>query len=159
MTFLAVLKRVLPFFAGFAVGAVPLWIIGYGSTTISQLESSVLSPVPVFRGSGKSSCKTSNPDLRTGSETVDKSGLRILSKPRPGYTHDAREGNVEGTVLLRVTFLASGQIGAVQTIKGLPDGLTEEAVAAARRITFEPAKRDGVPMSVTKNVEYSFSIY
>ena len=86
-------------------------------------------------------------------------GLKILSKPRPGYTDAARTNNIQGTVILRVTFLASGQIGSISAVKGLPNGLTEQAIAAARRISFEPAKRDGQGQSVTKQIEYSFSIY
>jgi len=83
----------------------------------------------------------------------------ITSKPRPGYTDAARTANIQGTVILRVTFLGSGQIGSVSAVKGLPNGLTEQAIAAARRISFTPKTVDGVPQSVTKQVEYTFSIY
>ncbi|CAN5284589.1 hypothetical protein BH20ACI2_BH20ACI2_12540 [soil metagenome] len=86
-------------------------------------------------------------------------GLKILSKPRPGYTDAARQANIQGTVILRVTFLASGQVGSISPVKGLPSGLTEQAIAAARRISFEPAMRDGVGQSVTRQIEYTFSIY
>lgn len=86
-------------------------------------------------------------------------GLKILSKPRPGYTDAARQANIQGTVILRVTFLASGQIGSIAPVKGLPSGLTEQAIAAARRISFEPAKRDGIGQTVTRQIEYTFSIY
>jgi TonB family protein len=86
-------------------------------------------------------------------------GLNILSKPRPGYTDSARQANIQGTVILRVTFLANGQIGSISPVKGLPNGLTEQAIAAARRISFEPKKVDGVGQSVTRQIEYTFSIY
>ncbi len=86
-------------------------------------------------------------------------GVKIISKPRPGYTDSARVNNVQGTVILKVTFLASGQIGGVSVIKGLPNGLTEQAIAAAKNIRFEPAKRGGTPYAVNKNVEYSFTIF
>lgn len=86
-------------------------------------------------------------------------GIRILSKPRPGYTDSARQANIQGTVILRVTFLGSGGIGSISTVKGLPNGLTEQAIAAARRINFDPAKRDGIGQTVTKQIEYTFSIY
>jgi protein TonB len=87
------------------------------------------------------------------------SPLKILSKPRPGYTDAARQANVQGTVLLRVTFLASGQVGNISAVKGLSNGLTEQAIAAARRINFEPAKVNGVAQSITRQIEYTFSIY
>ncbi len=86
-------------------------------------------------------------------------GIKIISKPRPGYTDAARQANIQGTVILRVTFLASGQVGGISPVKGLGSGLTEQAIAAARRISFEPAKNNGVAQSVTKQIEYTFSIY
>ena len=85
--------------------------------------------------------------------------LAITSKPRPGYTDAARQANIQGTVILRVTFLGSGQIGSISAVKGLPNGLTEQAIAAARRIAFQPKLVDGQPQSVTKQIEYTFSIY
>lgn len=89
----------------------------------------------------------------------ESAGIKILSKPRPGYTDAARQNNVQGTVILRVTFLASGQVGSVSAVKGLPNGLTEMAIAAAKRISFTPAKVNGVPQAVTRQIEYTFSIY
>lgn len=85
--------------------------------------------------------------------------LKILAKPKPSYTDSARQNQVQGTVILRVTFLASGAIGSISPVKGLPNGLTEQAIAAARSIRFEPAKSNGVGQTVTKQVEYTFSIY
>lgn len=85
--------------------------------------------------------------------------LRITSKPRANYTDGARHNQVQGTVTLSVVFTASGQIGSVLPVKVLPCGLTEQAIAAAKRIKFEPAKKNGVPQTVTKQVQYSFTIY
>lgn len=86
-------------------------------------------------------------------------GVKILSKPRANYTDAARQANLQGKVVLRVTFSANGSIGAISVISGLGSGLTEQAIAAARGMRFEPAKKGGVPYSVTKPVEYSFTIY
>lgn len=86
--------------------------------------------------------------------------VRIISKPRADFTEEARKNNfTSGTVRVKVTFLASGQIGSVVAIGSLPYGLTEKAIAAAKGIKFEPAKRDGVPYSVTNQVEYNFTLY
>ena len=87
------------------------------------------------------------------------SSLFISSKPRAIYTEEARANSVQGKVVLRVTFSANGEIGAVVRVTELPDGLTEQAIAAARKIKFEPAKRDGKPVTVVKTIEYSFTIY
>jgi TonB family protein len=86
-------------------------------------------------------------------------GIKILSKPQARYTDAGRQNNVQGTVTLKVTFTASGAIGSITAVSGLPYGLTEQAIAAARQIKFEPAMRNGVPYSLTKTVSYSFTIY
>lgn len=85
--------------------------------------------------------------------------LKILSQPRPGYTEEARKNNVQGTVRVRVTFSASGQIAGVSAVSSLPYGLTEKAIAAARQISFVPAKKNGVPTAVSKVIEYRFTMY
>lgn len=83
--------------------------------------------------------------------------FKIISKPRPAYTSEAKALNIQGTVVLRVTFLASGQIGQISSVKGLPNGLTDQAIAAARRIQFEPAKINGVATTVTKIISFTFT--
>jgi TonB family protein len=85
--------------------------------------------------------------------------LKILSQPKPGYTEEARKNNITGSVRLRVTFSASGTITSITPVSGLPYGLTEQAIAAARRMQFIPEKRNGVPVSKTRVVEYGFNIY
>jgi protein TonB len=114
-------------------------------------------------GSGNGNGRGNGDDGDGGPPPPKKAGitqnLAITGKPRPGYTDAARTANVQGTVILRVTFLASGQVGSISPVKGLPNGLTEQAIAAARRISFTPKTVDGVPPSVTKQIEYTFSIY
>ncbi|REJ78677.1 MAG: energy transducer TonB [Acidobacteria bacterium] len=85
--------------------------------------------------------------------------LKISSKPRPGYTSEARHNNVSGKVILKVTFKADGSIGSVTAVKGLPDGLTERAIEAAKKIQFSPPTRKGQPYTVNKTVQYNFTIY
>jgi TonB family protein len=85
--------------------------------------------------------------------------LQITSKPKANYTNSARQNQVQGIVTLRVTFNASGQIGSVSPVDELPYGLTEQAIAAAREIKFEPLKRNGAPQTTIKLVQYNFTIY
>ncbi|MBA3784777.1 MAG: energy transducer TonB [Acidobacteria bacterium] len=85
--------------------------------------------------------------------------VKIISKPGAKYTDAARQNQFSGTVRLRVTFTASGQIGSVSAVGSLPYGLTEQAIAAAKSIRFEPAKKDGVPITKIKQIDYSFTLY
>ena len=85
--------------------------------------------------------------------------LNIISKPRANYTEEARKNQVSGTVRVRVTFSSSGQVTGVTAIGGLPYGLTEQAIAAARQIKFTPEKHGGQAVSVNKVIEYNFNLY
>ena len=83
----------------------------------------------------------------------------LNSKPEPGFTEEARKNNVTGVVKLRLVLGASGSVSNISVVKGLPDGLTERAIAAARRISFTPAQKDGRPVSQWVTIEYNFNIY
>jgi TonB family protein len=116
----------------------------------------------VGTGSGTGQSRGSLPAAETAVPLVSgtrTTAIRILFKPNATYTDAARSNNVQGTVILKVTFLASGEIGSIVPISSLPDGLTEQAVAAAQGIKFEPKRVKGVAQTVVLPVEYSFSIY
>ncbi|HEX8284775.1 MAG TPA: energy transducer TonB [Pyrinomonadaceae bacterium] len=83
----------------------------------------------------------------------------ITFKPEPGFTEEARKNNVTGVVRLRAVLSASGSVTNIQTVKGLPDGLTEKAISAARQIRFTPAEKDGRTVSQYVVLEYNFNIY
>jgi TonB family protein len=84
---------------------------------------------------------------------------RIISKPEPGFTEDARRENVTGLVRLRAILSATGEVRSISVVKGLPGGLTEKAIAAARAIRFQPAQKDGRAVSQWVTLEYNFNIY
>jgi len=84
---------------------------------------------------------------------------RLLSKPEPQYTEEARLNQVTGTVVLRVVFSSSGEVVQIRAVRTLPFGLTERAIAAARRIQFVPAVKGGQPVSVAMQLEYNFNLY
>jgi len=47
----------------------------------------------------------------------------------------------------------------IQALRGLPNGLTEKAIAAARQIRFEPAMKDGHKVAMYMHLEYNFNLY
>ena len=93
----------------------------------------------------------------TGKDVTTKA--RLLSKPEPQYTEDARKNQITGTVVLKVVFASSGQVTNIRTVAGLPYGLTERAIAAARQIKFTPATKDGHQVSMWMQLEYNFNLY
>ncbi|MEO6391954.1 MAG: energy transducer TonB [Pyrinomonadaceae bacterium] len=84
---------------------------------------------------------------------------RVLSKPQPEYTEAARLNQTIGTVRLSVVFSSNGQVTSIRALNQLPNGLTEKAINAARRIQFTPAIKDGRPVSTYMVIEYNFNIY
>jgi TonB family protein len=83
---------------------------------------------------------------------------RITFNPQPGYTEEARRNNVSGFVRLRAVLNSSGEVTDIGVVKGLPDGLTEKAVAAARQIKFTHAEKDGRKVSQHVVLEYAFDV-
>ena len=94
--------------------------------------------------------------IYTGREVDVKA--RLKTKPEPSYTEDARHNGIEGTVVLKVIFAKDGQVTNIRTVAGLPYGLTEQAIKAARKIKFTPAMKEGKPVSMWMQLEYNFSL-
>ena len=90
---------------------------------------------------------------------VGNTGIRFVSKPQPKYTDSARKNNIQGQVVLRITFLANGGVGSISPVRGLDYGLTEQAIIASKKLVFIPAKRNGKNVSITMSVQYTFKIY
>jgi TonB family protein len=115
-------------------------------------------------GPGDSGCYPRCPTLNSDEASVPPaalvtSPLKITAKPRAQYTDEARTNNVQGTVRLKITLMANGQVGNITPLNRLPYGLTEQAIAAAGQIKFEPRKVNGVAQSSVVTFEYSFTIY
>ena len=85
--------------------------------------------------------------------------LRILSKPEPGYTEEARRNQITGTVILSAVFAGDSTVKHILVLAQMPYGLTEKAIAAARKIKFVPATKDGRPVSSVYRIEYNFNLY
>lgn len=106
-------------------------------------------------GSGPGSSSDGGP--LKGNEVDQRA--RLLSKPEPHYTEDARRNQISGTVVLRAIFASSGEVVQIQALSKLPFGLTEQAIAAAHQIRFVPAIKNGRAVSVWMNLEYNFNLY
>jgi len=100
---------------------------------------------------------TDSSKIFRGSEVDQKP--RILSKPEPSYTEEARKNQIDGTIVLRVVFSSHGTVTNIHAVSGLPNGLTERAIAAARQIKFVPATKDGRPVSMWMELQYNFNLY
>jgi TonB family protein len=84
--------------------------------------------------------------------------VEITYKPNPLYTDEARNLKLEGEVLLEVEFAANGQLHVNRVIRGLGHGLDEAAVAAANKMRFKPAMRNGQAMDSAAIVHVVFQL-
>src|SRR5262245_21503668 len=83
----------------------------------------------------------------------------ILYREAAAYTPKAKAEKIQGTVILQVVFSETGQITNINVIHGLPHGLNDQAISAARAIRFIPAMKDGRYVSVRGNLEFAFNLY
>jgi TonB family protein len=84
--------------------------------------------------------------------------LEVLSKPPVQYTAEARQLGVQGEVVLRVTFMANGQVIIQGIVHSLGHGLDEEARRVAQLIRFRPATRNGQAVDLTTNITITFQL-
>jgi TonB family protein len=84
--------------------------------------------------------------------------VEVTYKPNPVYTDEARQLRLEGEVLLEVSFSASGQLHVNRVVRGMGHGLDEAATAAASKMRFKPAMRNGQPVDSTAIVHVVFQL-
>jgi protein TonB len=111
---------------------------------------------------------------KTDTKAVDPSSVKAYSAPKyapPGgadsepsllgevrvdYPEEARKAGIEGSVRLKVTIDAGGQVTEVVVINGPGYGLNEAAREALRRFRFSPATQKGEPVRYAFFYTYTF---
>lgn len=85
---------------------------------------------------------------------------RCISCPAANYTQSAQSKRVQGVVELVTIINANGEIEKLAVIRGLPGGLTEQAIEAAKRWKLKPAiGPDGNPVAVREMLEVQFQLF
>ncbi|HEY8186397.1 MAG TPA: TonB family protein [Pyrinomonadaceae bacterium] len=82
----------------------------------------------------------------------------ITAKPKPSYTKEARRNGVQGFVTLKVLLSSHAKIARVRVMKGLPFGLSANAIRAACKMEFKPAMKNGQPVAQWLTAEYAFRL-
>jgi TonB family protein len=78
------------------------------------------------------------------------------SRPSPSLTNEAIAHDVRGQVVLSAVLCSTGKVTDIQVLEGLPFGVTERAVEAARQTRFSPAEKGGQPVSVATRFVFKF---
>ncbi|MEK6284917.1 MAG: TonB family protein [Acidobacteriota bacterium] len=82
----------------------------------------------------------------------------LLSNPPPRYTEEARANKIQGVVTARLLVGADGQVKRVTIVRGLPDGLDDQAIQAAFQYRYKPALKDGKPVTYLVVVQIEFNL-
>lgn len=82
-----------------------------------------------------------------------------IFSPDPEYSDEARKAKYEGTVILWAVIGADGRVHEVRVSRPVGLGLDQKAVEAVEKWRFIPAKKNGVPIAVTSEVEVNFRLY
>jgi TonB family protein len=84
--------------------------------------------------------------------------IRIYT-PEPEFSEEARRKRISGSVRLSLTVSPNGTVEDIEITKSLGHGLDEQALRAVQQWRFEPASKDGKPVSARIFVEVMFSLY
>ena len=88
----------------------------------------------------------------------DVTAPTLLSHTEPEFSDEARRAKLQGTALLSIVVDQDGAVHDVRVVKPLGLGLDENAVSAVSKWTFQPAKRNGIPVPVESTIEVSFNL-
>ncbi len=89
--------------------------------------------------------------------TEGTSPPKPLNNPRPGYTASAKAAGVEGTVIVKYVVTMAGTTTQVKAVRG-PEELRQVCEDMVKSWTFEPAIRDGQPVSVYRMSRFNFRL-
>jgi TonB family protein len=88
-----------------------------------------------------------------------KSGPKVLFKPKPEYTAEAKQLHIEGNVTVRIRVSTSGIVQVLGVTSDLGHGLGDSAVRAVEATRFKPATDDsGNPVEWEGIVNVAFQL-
>jgi TonB family protein len=81
---------------------------------------------------------------------------KLINRVRPDYTEEADRADISATVEALAVFRANGEVGEIEITRWAGFGLDDAAARAIRQLKFNPATRDGLPVSVRALIRYNF---
>jgi TonB family protein len=82
----------------------------------------------------------------------------VIRQVKPEYTEKARRARTHGTVIVEAIIDEEGCVRNIRSLQGLPNGLTEAAMAAVRQWVFYPATLEGKPVKVYYVLTINFQV-
>ena len=84
---------------------------------------------------------------------------RTIYAPEPEFSEEARKAKYQGVCTLSLVVRSDGRPSDIRVLSSLGMGLDEKAIEAVKNWRFEPAMKDGHPVSVQIAVEVDFHLY
>ncbi len=113
----------------------------------------------LFLFAGVSHAQTDNSVNSSQKSNQEEKPLKIKNKPQVQYKSEDCDVS-KSFVNLKVTFDKSGKITKAEIAKSSGcEKFDRQALSAARKIKFTPARKNGEPITVTKTVQYTFEIF
>ncbi|WP_437309813.1 TonB-dependent receptor domain-containing protein [Sorangium sp. So ce388] len=113
-------------------------------------------PPSVPRGEGGAIVTPAAPPVAPAGQATPP---RALNYTPPEYPPDAEKKGLQGTVTLELDIDRNGRVKQAVVIESAGNGFDESAVAAARKLEFEPARRaDGTPAAARIRYRYTFTL-
>ncbi|GAA3769346.1 energy transducer TonB [Terriglobus aquaticus] len=90
--------------------------------------------------------------------SAPRTAPKVLFKPRPEYTEDAKNAHIEGSVAVRIHVTSSGSVQVLGVSSSLGHGLDQAAERAAQGMRFQPATQDGKAVDWDGVVNITFQL-
>jgi TonB family protein len=111
-----------------------------------------------MNGNPSGNGKRENPGSGTGGQSTGIS-REARGSVNPAYPEDARERGESGTVVVEVEITPSGRAGSIQITSSSGHTALDNAVTATiRNASFEPAMKNGRPVSSKKRFVVNFNL-
>jgi len=91
-----------------------------------------------------------------GAASVDPPSC--ISCPMPHYSKLASVAKIQGTVTMSVIVTKEGKVTSIYVLKGMPLGMTQNAIDAVKSWQMKPALRNGEPVEVRTTIETTFRL-
>jgi len=82
----------------------------------------------------------------------------LIYKVEPEYTEEARQAELQGTVLLYAQIGPDGKAINMKVLRGIGLGLDEKALECVALWRFKPGMKDGQPVTVEAQIEVNFRL-
>ncbi len=82
----------------------------------------------------------------------------VIGTIAPEYPEFAKRAKQQGTVVLEVEVLKDGSVRNISVKRSVPGGLDEAAIAAIRKVKFQPGRSSGQPVDCLVIIPVEFKI-